>query len=189
MDQFNHKTIIFKRSKTWCMGFLSCLILSGCAVVGAGPTGGKRDVAPPKVVKSIPDNRSVNFKGQKIVISFDEFIDLGNVFQEVIISPTLKKMPSIQVNRKDIVINFKDIDLLPNTTYSIQFGKAIKDFNEGNVLRNYRYVFSTGSYLDSLSLSGRGIEALSHVPAIGYKVELYKSGNDSAIYKNKPLYY
>lgn len=184
-----YKSMLSSLLKTRFWGFLFCLILTACAVIGGGPTGGKKDIIPPKVLAEEPENKTVNFTANKIVISFDEFIDLGSVSQEVIISPTLKKMPTIQVNRKTLVVNFKGIELQPNTTYSIQFGKAIKDYNEGNVLRNYRYVFSTGSYLDSLSIRGRAIDALSHKPGIEYKVELYKPGDDSGIYKKKPLYY
>jgi len=184
-----YKSLLLSLLKTRFWGFVFCLILTACAVVGGGPTGGKKDITPPKILNEEPDNKSVNFKAQKIVIDFDEFIDLGSVSQEVIISPTLKKMPSIQVNRRSLIVNFKGIDLAPNTTYSIQFGKAIKDYNEGNVLRNYRYVFSTGSYLDSLSVSGRAIDALGHTPGIAYRVQLYKPDDDSGIYKRKPLYY
>jgi len=164
------------------------VLLASCAIM-SGPTGGKKDTIPPKVVSELPANKSLNFTSDKITINFDEFVDLGDVFKEVIISPTLPKMPEILANRRSITINFRKIKLQPNTTYSIQFGNAIKDLNEGNVLRNYRYVFSTGSYLDSLYITGKVIEALSRKPALGYKIELYKAGNDSDIYKKKPLYY
>ena len=190
MNPFNiYKSMLSSLLRTRVWGFVLCLFLVSCAVVGGGPTGGKKDITPPKILGEEPENKSVNFTSQKIIIDFDEFIDLGSVSQEVIISPTLKKTPLIMANRKSLVVNFKGIDLAPNTTYSIQFGKAIKDYNEGNVLRNYRYVFSTGAYLDSLSVSGRAIDALSHNPGIAYRVQLYKPEDDSGIYKRKPLYY
>jgi len=172
--------------------YISLLIwvaLTSCAIIGGGPSGGKKDIKPPIVKNVDPPNKSVNFNASKIAITFDEFVDLDNVYKEVIVSPTLPKLPEIFVNRKTLTINLKNTTLQPNTTYSIQFGNAITDINEKNVLRNYRYVFSTGSYLDSLFIKGRVVEALSHKLAVGYKIELYKEGNDSGIYKKKPLYY
>jgi hypothetical protein len=165
------------------------MLLSGCAIMGGGPTGGKKDVTAPKITQESPVNKTVNFTGRKISINFDEYIQLDNPFSEVIISPTVSKIPDITVSGKSLLINFKDIKLDSNTTYSIQFGKSIKDYHEGNVLKGYRYVFSTGPYLDSLSISGTVVSALIHKPAAGIKVELYRSGYDSAIFKKRPLYY
>jgi hypothetical protein len=157
--------------------------------MGPGPTGGKKDTTPPKVRSESPANKSVNFSGKKISISFDEFIQLDNAFKEVIITPVLARMPDISVSGKTVIVNFRDIKLQPNTTYLIQFGNAIKDYHEGNSLKNYRYIFSTGSYLDSGFISGKVVQALSGKAGAGYKVELYKQGNDSGIFKSKPLYY
>lgn len=126
------------------------------------PGGGPKDETPPKVMKEVPSNLSRNFSGTKIEIEFDEFVRLKNEFSEISISPALEKMPSFKAHKKEMTIKFdEDSPLEKNTTYMINFGKAIVDVNEGNVLKNYSYVFSTGPTLDSLSISGNVRSVLS----------------------------
>src|ERR1039457_3062970 len=103
--------------------YISLLIwvaLTSCAIIGGGPSGGKKDTKAPIVKSVVPANKSVNFNASKIVVTFDEFVDLDNVYKEVIVSPTLPKLPEIFINRKTLTINLKNTTLQPNTTYSIQ---------------------------------------------------------------------
>ncbi|MGB4776575.1 MAG: Ig-like domain-containing domain [Daejeonella sp.] len=127
-------------------------IISGCANVRQ-PSGGPKDVTPPKVVKENPKNLNRNFSAEKINIQFDEFIKLNSEYTEISISPALDKMPLFKARKKLLEIKFEE-PLEKNTTYTINFGKAIVDVNEGNALKNYSYVFSTGDKIDSLSISG-----------------------------------
>lgn len=150
--------------------------------------GGKKDVIPPKLISSKPINYSTNFNSQKIEIEFDEFIALKNVNQELIMSPPLPKKPDVRIKNKSIVIDLKN-DLRENTTYTLNFGKAITDNNEGNPLTNFEFVFSTGDYLDSLSIKGTLINAFnlqaSKEPII---VGLYDQNEDTVPMKTIPIY-
>lgn len=135
------------------------VLLGGCASVQQ-PSGGPKDVTPPKVLKETPKNLTKNFSAKKIEIQFDEFIKLNNEFTEISISPALDKEPIFKAKKKILEITFED-SLEKNTTYTINFGKAIVDVNEGNILKNYNYVFSTGDKIDSLSISGNVADFLT----------------------------
>ena len=113
-----------------------------CAQQGS-PSGGPRDEDPPVVLESEPLNYSTNFEAKKIRISFDEYIVLENVNQQLIVSPPMEEQPTVKLRKKTIIIEFEE-ELLPNTTYTFNFGDAIKDLHEGNKLQNFEYVFSTG---------------------------------------------
>ncbi len=131
---------------------LISLSLPRCANM-ARPTGGPKDTIPPKVLSEIPPNFSTNFKAKNIVIQFDEYIKLNNVGKEFSISPDVDKQPIYKVKKKSLHITLPD-SLEKNTTYTINFGKGLVDYNEGNPLINYSYVFATGPELDSLEISG-----------------------------------
>ena len=143
----------FKRYKNKSLILSLILVLFGCASIQS-PTGGPKDKQPPKVVEATPKNMTTRFKSQNIKIEFDEFIKLNNEFTEVSISPAMDKMPIFKARKEMLDIKF-DQPLDSATTYTINFGKAIVDVNESNVLKNYSYVFSTGDLIDSLSISGK----------------------------------
>ena len=152
-------------------------ILAGCANM-VTPTGGPKDVTPPRVTEAKPENRSVNFIGKKIEITFDEYVTLENANQNVLVSPPLTNKPDIKLNNKTLVIRFKE-ELKPNTTYTIDFGAAVKDLHEGNVFKDYRYTFSTGEVLDSLSIAGVVLDAETKKPVEDMQVSLYDCESDS----------
>ncbi len=168
------------------IGFLF-LILVACARIGT-PTGGPKDVTPPKVLECKPANYSTHFSKNRITIEFNEFIKSGSFKQELIISPPLQEDPEIFLKNKTMVIDL-EAGLMENTTYTFDFGEAIKDFTEGNILKGFQYVFSTGSYLDSLSLKGRVVNAFDHEP-LEEKclVMLYNLLYDSVPYDTIPKY-
>lgn len=156
------------------------------------PSGGPRDTIPPIVLKSIPENYTILFDRREIEIRFDEYIKLKNLDQELIISPPLKHMPNITpLNAsKTLKIQIEDT-LKQNTTYVFNFGNSIEDNNEGNKLEQFKYVFSTGNYVDSLKLSGQIKDARLVKPESGTTVMLYEINEnftDSIIYKEKPTY-
>lgn len=169
--------------------FIFWLFLVSCAIQGAGPVGGDKDVIPPKPLNMVPANKTTQFKSQKLILDFDEYIDLNNPAKEIYITPTPEGNPFYSVKGKSLEISLKEISLLPNTTYTINFGKAIKDYHEGNIQDSLKYVFSTGDYLDSFKLIGRTKSLLSDKLPENSIAVLYKPGNDSAIFKKKPLYY
>jgi len=156
-----------------------------CANVIA-PTGGPKDVTPPKVVKSIPANHSANFTGNKFSITFDEYIKLAKITQQLLVSPPMAKTPDFRLKGKTLSVRFNET-LKPNTTYSIFFGDAIQDITEGNPLHNYTYVFSTGKSVDSLSLQGEVVNAKDLKPADNIFVMLYKNDNDTIPLDSLPL--
>lgn len=161
--------------------------MSGCAQVVA-PTGGPKDVTPPKVLTYSPGNKSALFHENKIDITFDEYIQLKDLSKQFIISPPLKHLPVPVIKGKTLEILLKKDTLLDNTTYTFNFGNAICDVHEGNAYKNFQYVFSTGTYVDSLSVQGFAIDAFSHNPIKEGLVLMYTDLNDSAPYKKQPSY-
>src|SRR5436190_7190242 len=119
---------------------LSLFIIS-CANQVA-PQGGAKDVKPPKVLKAIPENFSTGFDSKKIQITFDEYVQLKDLNSQLIVSPPLSRQPVTKIRQKTLTIELSDT-LHPNTTYTMNFGNAILDNNEGNPLEDFQYVFST----------------------------------------------
>ena len=171
--------------------FLFLFIVVGCAKRGS-ITGGSKDTIAPVMKVSFPKNFSKNFKGNEIKLVFDENIKLKNLNKQLIISPPMKYEPSIlpTTPTKTITIKIKDT-LQPNTTYSFNFGQSIADNNEGNPLNQFKYVFSTGDYIDSLSLGGTIKSAYDKEVESFVSVMLYDVNDnfkDSVVYNNNPRY-
>jgi len=166
---------------------IALLLIVGCAQQGS-PTGGPKDEDPPVVVETNPPNYSRNFDAKKIFISFDEYIVLDNVNQELIVSPPMEEKPEIKLRKKTIIIEFEE-GLKENTTYTFNFGNAIKDLHEGNKLINYEYVFATGDEIDSLSVKGmlRNSFDLTE-PENPVTIMLYDDLRDSVPLTETPLY-
>jgi len=133
--------------------FLSVILVCWSCAQQGSPSGGPLDEDPPVVVKSEPPNYSTFFETNKILITFDEYIVLNSVNQELIVSPPMEEQPEVKLKKKTLIIEFEEA-LRINTTYTFNFGSAIEDLHEGNTLQNYEYVFSTGETLDSLSVKG-----------------------------------
>lgn len=164
--------------------------LQSCANMAA-PTGGPRDSLPPILLRASPPDSTLNLKGGKetrIVFDFDEYIELDNIQQNLIVSPTLKGTPFVTRKLRTVTVRIKDT-LDENTTYTLDFGNGIKDLNEGNPFKNFRYTFSTGNYLDSLSLSGKITLAEDGKTDTTLMVMLHRNLDDSAVVKEKPRYY
>jgi len=180
-----------KKSLFFCT-FLSLItlyfILSGCANIQR-PMGGPKDVTPPRLLKATPSNMSRNFKAKIIQLDFDEYFKLANQYTEVTMSPAQDKPPEYKIKSKSLFIVLKDT-LQKNTTYVINFGKAIADVNEGNVLKNFTYVFSTGPHIDSLSVSGSVTNTLTQKKEKDVTVMLFPIEKDSLYFgKKKPSIY
>ena len=168
---------------------LVCTLIYSCAQIVA-PGGGKRDTTPPKVMGYMPDSAALNFKSKSIEIVFDEFIQLKDLNNQLIISPPLEYMPDIKVKSKTLYFDFnKKEQLKSNTTYVINFGNALQDLHENNAKENFKYIFSTGSFIDSLVVKGKVENAFDHKTDKGLLVMLYNDYSDSVIYKKKPDYF
>lgn len=164
---------------------VTSLILIRCANP-VTPEGGPKDVKPPQIIECIPANASAGFKGSSIRIDFDEFINLKNPTSEILISPPLKELPDFRLRGKSLIIKLAD-SLRPNTTYTINFGKAINDITENNVLTGWTYVFSTGDYVDSLSLRGKVLNAFDLKAQKEVFALLYMNNNDTIPFDSLPL--
>ena len=167
------------------------LLFASCAKRGT-ITGGAKDTIAPVLTASFPKNFSTNFKGKEIKLVFDEYVKLKNLNKQLIVSPPFNKpLEVLPLNAsKMLTIKIKDT-LLPNTTYSFNFGQSIEDNNEGNPYQQFKYVFSTGSYIDSLALSVKVKDALEKKVDNFVSVMLYEINekfNDSTIYKESPRY-
>lgn len=163
------------------------LLLDGCANI-VPPLGGPKDTLPPRILSIVPKDSSLSFKEKKILLTFDEYVQLDNAPQNVIFNPTTKSNPTVESRLKTVTVRIKDT-LEENTTYVIDFGKAIRDINENNPLANYRYVFTTGTYIDSMELRGQVLVAETGKKDSTLIVMLHRSAIDSAVYKEKPRYW
>ena len=156
-----------------------------CANVGM-PTGGLKDEDPPVVVKSTPKANALNYQEKTIYIEFDELIQLKDYRSKFIVSPPVNEQPIVEARGNRLMITFEE-DLQPNTTYTLDFADAIVDNNEGNVLDNYSFSFSTGEYIDSLQVSGNLYDADDLSPSEGVLIYLHNNLNDTAIQTLVPI--
>lgn len=143
-----------------------------------GPTGGLRDSLPPVYKTSNPLPNSLNFKGDKVEIEFDEYVQLKDGFEKIVVSPPTKSPFVAKAIGKKVVVEFRDT-LMANTTYTVDFSNSIVDNNESNPFNEYFFSFSTGDVLDSLSMSGYLLNAKDLSPAAGVYVGAYKQHDDS----------
>lgn len=153
------------------------------------PTGGPRDSLPPVLVSAVPKDSTTNFHSKTIVLTFDEYVHLSDkINDEFIVSPNPENLPFPENKLRTVTIKLKD-SLKPNTTYSLDFGNAIQDVNENNPIRNFVYVFSTGSTIDEGTISGNVAIAETGAADSTLIVVLHQNLNDTAVKKLRPDYY
>jgi len=169
-----------------CFLFLALSPLTWRCANQVAPEGGPKDTKPPRVLKSDPPNYATNFKDNNIKIDFDEFVAIKNQASEVNFSPPLKHTPDIRIRGKSLLIKITDT-LAANTTYSVNFGKSIADITENNVFTGFSYVFSTGPYVDSLSLRGTVVNAFDLSPQKDVFAMLYIDCYDTIRLDSLPL--
>lgn len=161
---------------------------TGCANM-IPPSGGPRDTIPPVLIKAIPSDSTINFKSDRIILTFDEYLDdPRDPRNNIIFTPAFDVDPEVTTKGKSLTVRFRDTMLRPNTTYVINFGNAIVDMTEGNAAKNFVYTFSTGPYLDSLEISGKILLAENGGVDTTLNVALYKDLRDSAIVSKNPQY-
>jgi uncharacterized protein (DUF2141 family) len=159
---------------------LLVLLLASCANRGAGPQGGPRDTIPPTVLNEIPLNGTLLFTGKEIVIELDEYVQLNDIQKNVLISPPQQNAPEVKAIGKKVYVAFQE-DLQDSTTYTIDFGAAICDYNEKTPLTGYVYSFSTGNHMDSLAISGCVYNAATLSPVPDVLVGIHRNLEDSAL--------
>ncbi|WP_456313515.1 Ig-like domain-containing protein [Pseudomonas shirazensis] len=173
------------------ISLLLVFLMMSCAKRGS-ITGGLKDTLAPVLTSSSPKNFNTNFKGDQIVLYFDEYVKLKNLNKQLVISPPMKYEPIITPTNVSKVLTIKIKDTLqPNTTYSFNFGQSITDNNEGNAMNQFKYIFSTGSYIDSLSIGGVIKDSYEKTADNFVTVMLYEANDtfkDSVVYKDFPRY-
>ena len=177
--------------KKFFPGFILLVIIafsfSDCAKMGS-ISGGEKDTIAPVVISTKPDNYSLRFNRSTIELTFDEFVVLKNINQELIVSPPLEERIVLSQKGKTVIIDLNN-ELKKNTTYTLNFGRAIEDNHEGNLLLNYEFVFSTGDHLDSMAIHGQLLRAFDLLPPKDpVNIMLYDTLYDSAFIKERPLY-
>ncbi len=169
-----------------CVSILLSVFLFSCAKEGM-PQGGPIDTIPPKLKWSVPPQFARNFHGKEIIFRFDEYFDLKNINEEFFSSPPFARPPKFVIKGKKLIVKLRD-SLRDSATYTLDFGNAIVDYHEGNVLKGFKYVFSTYSQIDTLQIPGRVVDAFTLEPIAGAYVMLYRRKNDSVVYLYPPQY-
>ena len=178
----------FRGWASWLFIISTCILLfPRCANI-VPPSGGPKDTTAPRLISANPLDSTLHFKSKKVVLTFDEYVELDNIFDKLIVSPTLKRTPTVTSKLRTVTMVIKDT-LEANTTYTFNFSDAIKDINERNPLQEYSYVVSTGDYLDSLQVRGYILNAETGKPDSNVSVMLYRHLADSVVSKEKPVYF
>lgn len=180
--------LFMKRKLLFCFSIFILLmaVYTGCAKISA-PTGGPKDKTPPVVVKSVPENGTVNFTGKRFEVTFDEYVALEKINDKFMVSPPMKRKPQVVIRGKSVVTEFED-ELKDSTTYTFYFQDAIRDLNEANIYENFQFVFSTGPVLDSLSVTGHVFNSLDLEVPEKAQVLMYKELADTAVERQIPDY-
>jgi hypothetical protein len=166
--------------------YSASILAAGCAQI-ASPTGGTKDTIPPTLVSSNPENGARNFRGNRITLNFDEFVIVEQLQENLLVSPTPTVNPVIDYKLRSVTIRLRDT-VQSNTTYVINLGNAIRDLNESNPVRNFRFVFSSGNVIDSLTLSGKVILAETGGVDSTMFVLLHRNLSDSAVLLRRPTF-
>ena len=180
-----------KKIAFYIVVFVSITVFWQCARRGS-PTGGPKDETPPVLLSAEPKSGTTQFEKKKIRLTFDEFVTTKDLRKQLIISPPMETFPTVTPMSASKRLDITILDTLkPNTTYVFNFGNSIQDYNEGNPYRDFKYVFSTGAFVDSLKVKGKVNDAVSPKPDNFITVMLYEldeNYKDSLVYKGKPTY-
>ncbi|MGL4908437.1 MAG: Ig-like domain-containing protein [Bacteroidales bacterium] len=170
---------------TFLLGSIYLIFTQSCARI-ASPQGGPNDSTPPILLRTKPENGVLNFNKKKILITFNEYVQLKDFDKHFLMSPPPERRPTVVTKGKGVQVSFNAL-LFDSTTYLLDFGNAIADNNEGNLFPNYRFAFSTGDELDTLALGGKVLDAFSDKALPNTLVYLYDSLQDSVVLNQRPF--
>ena len=162
------------------------LLTSRCANVMQGPGGGPKDSIPPALLLTVPEFYAVNQQPKRVVLQFNEYVQVKEASKNVIVSPPSIIRPEVRTRGKGVQVVFND-SLQRDATYTIDFGASISDLNESNPFPPFRYVFSTGPVIDSMKLTGKVLDAYTREFLPDMIVALYTNLSDTAISKTMPV--
>lgn len=182
IDRRKYLTLIVKIISTFTFSFL----LKACASI-VPPGGGPKDEDPPRVIKTVPLQNSLNYKGRVVEIIFDEAIKTEKLSSSLIIAPNIKNKFRYNENKNKLSLRFED-DFPDNTTVSLNFRESIKDLNEGNVLKDFVLAFSTGNTLDTLKIEGTVQDLLTKKPVNEALIAIYTYTDTLDIKTHLPTY-
>ena len=165
---------------------LILILLLGCARQ-VPLNGGLKDLQPPQVISSTPADQALNFQGQKIILEFDEYVRQENLLNQLIITPRINGTYKTKVNKNVVTLDFEQ-PFDSATTYTLNFREGIKDITEGNVPPNMTFVFSTGTYLDSVSISGSVRDLLTQEMLEDITISLYNPDDTINVFNGTPQY-
>jgi hypothetical protein len=163
------------------------ILLYRCASVSP-PTGGTKDEVAPSIISTIPAQKSTNYNGKVVEMIFNEMISVENIKQELLITPRIEGNYEFEVKKNRLSLTFKE-NFQPNTTYTLNFRKSIKDITEKNIAENEKVVFSTGPTIDSLYINGTVTDLLTNKPVENALVMLYLADDTSTVVKHPPYYF
>jgi len=175
-----------KLAPLWYLFILLFMAYYGCAKISA-PTGGPKDKTAPVVIKSVPDNGTVNFSGNRFEVTFNEYVQLEKINDKFMVSPPMKKKPKVYWRGKSVITEFED-ELKDSTTYTFYFQDAVRDLNESNIYENFQFVFSTGPVIDSLSVTGHVFNSFDLEVPEKAQVLMYGELADTAVERQIPDY-
>lgn len=162
-------------------------LINSCANP-ASPTGGPRDTIPPVRINTIPEHKSINYKGKTIVMEYDERIKTDNIKDQLIITPLIESDYEYTLKKNTIKLEFEE-SFRDSTTYTLNFRESIQDITESNPTEDNKFTFSTGSFIDSMSITGYVKELLTYDTLENVTVGLYKANDTITIFNGSPYYF
>lgn len=162
------------------------VFISSCATVSS-PTGGPKDTLPPELVKITPPQGALNFNKKVVSLEFNEHIQLKDLQNQLIITPSIEGKYESKQSKNSLELIFEE-DFAENTTYTFSFREGIGDLNEGNPAKDLKLAFSTGDYLDSLSINGRIRNLMTDKPVDDALVSLYRAHDTLNVFNSRPYY-
>lgn len=154
----------------------------------ASPTGGPRDTIPPIRLLTIPEDKSINYKDQSIYMEFDERLKTDKIKDQLIITPLVESDYDYMIKKNTIKLTFED-PFADSTTFTLNFRESIQDITEGNPTKDNKFTFSTGSYIDSMSISGFTKHLLTYDTLEDVVIGLYKAIDTVTILDGSPYYF
>jgi hypothetical protein len=178
--------LFYRLHNSTIAGLTWIVIVSSCANQGM-PTGGPQDTIPPVLVGTDPQYKALNYNGDEVRMTFNEFIIPDQVSEMLVVSPPLEKRPTILTRSKSLIVRFNE-ELRDSVTYSLDFKNSVVDNNERNPYLNLRFLFSTGDKIDTFRIAGRVLNAFNLEPMENALVLLHKNLHDSAVFTLRPDY-
>lgn len=169
------------------LSFVAYYIFFSCANIKP-PQGGPRDTLPPVLIQSMPENKSLNFQGNTVRLTFDEMLKIDNLNSKLIITPYFDSEFEIDARKNYLELTFEN-PFSDSTTYTFNFQDAIKDITENNPTLDNVLAFSTGAYIDSIRIFGKVFHLMNNSPADNIIIGLYQAYDTTDLFSGKPMYF